>query len=191
MTSCGAPTRCCGAIRNGRSRRSASSRTPINWSRVMAIRRSPMKSAARSSARMQRASGTSTSRLRCRRKPKYWATKPASHKATRGSSVGPVPDGAGPINLSKNGRRREVPTYEYTCDSCRVIYQTRHGIKDPRPEHCPKCKGKLRKVLSAPSLNTRNHSSPTQAKYAKVSESAEIAKEKDLQQGDETVWTRP
>jgi putative FmdB family regulatory protein len=84
-----------------------------------------------------------------------------------------------------------VPTYEYACDLCRVIYQTRHGINDPRPEHCPKCKGELRKVLSAPSLNTRNHSSPTQAKYAKVSESDEIAKEKELQKVYETVWIPP
>jgi len=84
-----------------------------------------------------------------------------------------------------------VPTYEYACDPCRVIYQTRHGINDPRPEHCPKCKGELRKVFSAPSLNTRNHSSPTQAKYAKVSESDEIAKEKELQKVYETVWVPP
>jgi len=45
--------------------------------------------------------------------------------------------------------------------------------------------------LSAPSLNTRNHSSPTQAKYAKLSESDEIAKEKELQKVYETVWIPP
>lgn len=84
-----------------------------------------------------------------------------------------------------------MPTYEYACDPCRIIYQARHGINDPRPEHCPKCNGDLRKVLSAPSLNTRNHSSPTQAKYAKVSESDEIAKEKELQKVYETIWIPP
>jgi hypothetical protein len=35
------------------------------------------------------------------------------------------------------------------------------------------------------------HSSPTQAKYAKVSESDEIAKEKDLQKVYETIWIPP
>jgi putative FmdB family regulatory protein len=59
-----------------------------------------------------------------------------------------------------------MPTYEYACDSCYTIYQTRHGINDPRPETCPECKTALRKVLSAPSLNTRRFTSPTEAKYA-------------------------
>jgi putative FmdB family regulatory protein len=105
--------------------------------------------------------------------------------------MGPVPVGVGPFDLKKTPRRNEVPTYEYACDTCLVIYQTRHAINGPRPEHCPKCKGELRKVLSAPSLNTGNHSSPTQAKYAKVSESDEIAKEKELQKIYETVWIPP
>ena len=84
-----------------------------------------------------------------------------------------------------------MPTYEYACDPCRVIYQTRHGINDPRPEKCPQCQGTLRKVLSAPSLNTQNHTSPTQAKYAKLSESDEIAKEKELQKVYRTIWIPP
>ena len=84
-----------------------------------------------------------------------------------------------------------MPTYEYACDPCRVIYQARHGISDPRPAQCPKCNGALRKVLSAPGLNTRNHSSPTQAKYAKVSASEELAREKELQKVYETVWIPP
>ena len=84
-----------------------------------------------------------------------------------------------------------MPTYEYACDPCGVIYQTRHGIDDPRPGQCPRCNGGLRKLLSAPGLNTRNHSSPTQARYAKVSESEELAREKELQRVYETVWMPP
>ena len=84
-----------------------------------------------------------------------------------------------------------MPTYEYACDPCRTIYQTRHGINDPRPEKCPSCDTALRKVLSAPSLNTGNHSSPTAAKYANLSVSDELAKEKDLQKIYQTVWLPP
>jgi len=84
-----------------------------------------------------------------------------------------------------------VPIYEYACDPCLIVYQTRHAINDPRPETCLKCNGILRKVLSAPSLNTRNHSSPTEAKYANLSVSDEIAKEKELQKVYQTIWIPP
>jgi len=84
-----------------------------------------------------------------------------------------------------------VPLYEYACDPCRILYQTRHGIHDPRPDHCPKCGGELRKVISAPNLNVGNYSSPTQAKYANLSEADEIAKEKDLQKVYQTIWIPP
>ena len=39
-----------------------------------------------------------------------------------------------------------MPLYEYACDACRVVYQTRHGVNEPRPERCPQCSGELRKV---------------------------------------------
>jgi putative FmdB family regulatory protein len=81
-----------------------------------------------------------------------------------------------------------MPTYEYACDQCRVIYQTRHSINGPRPEHCPTCHGSLRKVISAPNLNIKGYSSPTEAKYANLSESDEIRREQDLQKVYQTVW---
>jgi len=81
-----------------------------------------------------------------------------------------------------------MPFYEYACDSCRVIYQTRHGIRAASPDACPQCHGELRKVLSAPGLNVHNYSSPTEAKYAKLSVSDEIAREKELQRVYQTVW---
>ena len=84
-----------------------------------------------------------------------------------------------------------MPTYEYACDSCYTIYQTRHGINDARPESCPECKASLRKVLSAPSLNTRRFTSPTEAKYANLSVSDEIAKEADMQTVYKTIWLPP
>lgn len=84
-----------------------------------------------------------------------------------------------------------MPTYEYACDGCRIIYQTRHGMNDAGLDNCPACASTLRKVLSAPSLNTGRHTSPTAAKYAKLSDSDEIAMEKDLQKVYETIWVPP
>jgi hypothetical protein len=46
-------------------------------------------------------------------------------------------------------------------------------------------------VLSAPSLNTRRFSSPTEAKYANLSVSDEIAKEADMQKVYKTIWLPP
>jgi putative FmdB family regulatory protein len=81
-----------------------------------------------------------------------------------------------------------VPTYEYACDSCLVIYKAMHGMNEAAPSGCRDCKGELRKVISAPSLNTRNHTSPTEAKYAKMSDAEEIARENELQKVYKTIW---
>ena len=81
-----------------------------------------------------------------------------------------------------------MPFYEYACDPCSVGYKTRHGMNGPGPEQCPKCSSALRKVISAPSLNTARYSSPTEAKYANLSESDEIKKEKQLEKVYETIW---
>ena len=84
-----------------------------------------------------------------------------------------------------------MPTYEYACDGCRIIYQTRHGMNEPGLQQCPACAAPLRKVLSAPALNTRNNSSQTAAKYSGLSESDEIAKERSLQKVYQTIWVPP
>jgi putative FmdB family regulatory protein len=84
-----------------------------------------------------------------------------------------------------------MPTYEYACDPCLVIYRTRHGMSEQGPQSCSKCHGPLRKVISAPSLNVRNYTSPTQAKYANLSVNDEIAKEKDLQKVYQTIFVPP
>jgi len=84
-----------------------------------------------------------------------------------------------------------VPTYEYACDACRIIYQTRHSISESGPSSCSECEGDLRKVLSAPNLNMSNHTSPTAAKYAKMSETEELARENELQKVYKTIWVPP
>lgn len=88
-------------------------------------------------------------------------------------------------------RMFSVPTYEYACDPCAVIYQTRHRINETGPQECRECKGSLRKVLAAPNLNTARHTSPTEAKYSKMSESEEIARENELQKVYRTIWVPP
>lgn len=84
-----------------------------------------------------------------------------------------------------------MPTYEYACDPCLVIYQTRHGMKESGPSTCSRCGSGLRKVISAPSLNTRRFNGPTEAKYSRLSESDEVRKEKELQKVYETIWVPP
>ncbi len=84
-----------------------------------------------------------------------------------------------------------MPTYEYACDPCLVIYRTQHKMSEQGPASCKKCGGGLRKVISAPSLNTKKFSGPTEAKYSRLSESDELAKEKELQKIYETIWVPP
>jgi len=43
-----------------------------------------------------------------------------------------------------------MPTYEYACDACHVIFQTRHGMNEKGLSQCNQCNGSLRKVISAP-----------------------------------------
>ena len=92
-----------------------------------------------------------------------------------------------------------MPTYEYACDACLVIYQTRHSINESGPsvsqvkKMCKKleCTGEVRKVISAPNFNTGNHTSPTAAKYAKMSDAEEIARENELQKVYKSIWMPP
>jgi len=84
-----------------------------------------------------------------------------------------------------------MPIYEYECTPCLIIYEVRQGMKDPPLATCPKCSGSVSRVISAPNLNRYNFSSPTEAKYAKVSPGGEIAKEKELQKDYERIWLPP
>ena len=81
-----------------------------------------------------------------------------------------------------------MPIYEFACDPCRIVYQTKLRVDDPRPEACPTCGAGLRRMYSAPLLNTANFTSPTEAKYAGLSASEEVAKENELQKVYRTIW---
>jgi putative FmdB family regulatory protein len=84
-----------------------------------------------------------------------------------------------------------MPVYEYECEPCRVVYEIRQGLNDPGLETCPRCQGKVGRVMSAPNLNRGNYSSPTEAKYAKMSTREEIARERILQKDFERIWLPP
>jgi len=81
-----------------------------------------------------------------------------------------------------------MPLYEYECGSCRIIYQMRRGMNDEPLKACPTCSGPVRRLISAPNLNLGNFSSPTEAKYAKMTDSEEIAREKELQKDFQTIF---
>jgi putative FmdB family regulatory protein len=84
-----------------------------------------------------------------------------------------------------------MPIYEYECEPCRVIYEVRQGMKDPPLAGCPRCQGGVQRLISAPNLNLDNFGSPTEAKYARMSEREEIAREGDLQKSYERIWLPP
>lgn len=81
-----------------------------------------------------------------------------------------------------------MPIYEYACDPCETIFKAMHGVNAPRPETCPQCKGGLRKVVNAPNLNLKRFNSPTEAKYAGLSETDEIKRETALQKVYQSIW---
>jgi putative FmdB family regulatory protein len=84
-----------------------------------------------------------------------------------------------------------MPVYEYECAPCRVVYEIRHSMSDPPVAACPRCQGAVRRLISAPNLNRDGFSSPTEAKYARMSPREEIARERELQKDYERIWLPP
>ncbi|PYN93159.1 MAG: hypothetical protein DMD91_30805 [Candidatus Rokuibacteriota bacterium] len=84
-----------------------------------------------------------------------------------------------------------MPIYEYECEPCRVVYEVRQGLRDAPVTECPRCRGTVTRLISAPNLNLDNFSSPTEAKYKRMSEREEVARERELQKDYERVWLPP
>jgi putative FmdB family regulatory protein len=84
-----------------------------------------------------------------------------------------------------------MPVYEYECAPCRVIYEIRQRMDDPPLPACPRCHGEVGRLVSASRVNRRNHSSPTAARYARMSEREEVARERELQRAYERIWLPP
>lgn len=45
-----------------------------------------------------------------------------------------------------------MPLYEYQCQKCRERVEVIQNLSDPPYEHCPKCGGDMKKLLSAPAI---------------------------------------
>jgi putative FmdB family regulatory protein len=41
-----------------------------------------------------------------------------------------------------------MPTYEYECPACGHRFERRQGIKDAPLKSCPRCRGRVRRVIS-------------------------------------------
>jgi hypothetical protein len=64
-------------------------------------------------------------------------------------------------------------------------------MRDLPLDTCPRCQGVVTRVMSAPNVNRQNLSSPTAARYAKLSTRDEITKEREMQKGFERIWLPP
>jgi len=84
-----------------------------------------------------------------------------------------------------------MPIYEYECAPCHVIYEVRQSLSDPPVATCPRCQGAVTRLISAPNLTLDNYSSPTDAKYPRLSEREEVARERVLQKDYERIWLPP
>lgn len=45
-----------------------------------------------------------------------------------------------------------MPLYEYKCIKCASVLEVIQKVSDPPPKECPECRGRLKKVLSAPAI---------------------------------------
>ncbi len=68
-----------------------------------------------------------------------------------------------------------MPIYQYVCKACDSQLEIRHGMSESSPRTCAGCGGLLERVYTPPRLNVRNSSSPTAAKYARMSAAEEVA----------------
>ena len=84
-----------------------------------------------------------------------------------------------------------MPLYEYECAACRIVYERLQAIRDAPLATCPLCHGPVIRLLSASNLNLQAFSSPTAAKYARMSATEEAARETELQKSYRTIWLPP
>ena len=81
-----------------------------------------------------------------------------------------------------------MPTYAYACEPCLTIYKGRHGMSETPDLSCPDCGGGVERQLSAPQIVRESYSSPTEAKFANLTQRAEEASEIELQKVYRTIW---
>ena len=93
-----------------------------------------------------------------------------------------------------------MPTYEYKCAECGAVFDALQLMSDPPLESCRECSSSsIRKTITAPMLNTIKSTSPTGAKYEKLTPKelmnkegprlAEIEKQEGLQEKIRLMYT--
>src|SRR5436309_14759072 len=45
-----------------------------------------------------------------------------------------------------------MPLYDYQCQKCGHVVEVMHGVNDRGPQHCERCGGEMRKLLSTPAI---------------------------------------
>ena len=68
-----------------------------------------------------------------------------------------------------------MPIYEYQCNDCRERQEVIQAISDPPPEHCPKCGGSMKKLISSPAIQFKG-SGFYKTDYASASSKAPASK---------------
>jgi putative FmdB family regulatory protein len=68
-----------------------------------------------------------------------------------------------------------MPLYEYECEACAHRFEKIQKFSDPPEETCPKCGGKVRKLLSSPAIQFKG-SGWYITDYAKKSGSVDSSK---------------
>jgi hypothetical protein len=64
-------------------------------------------------------------------------------------------------------------------------------LSDPPLTTCPQCQGTVARRISAANVNRYNFTSPTAAKYARISAQEEMRRERALQKDYQRVWLPP
>jgi len=78
-----------------------------------------------------------------------------------------------------------MPLYEYQCESCGTRLEHIQKFSDPLLEECPKCGGKLRKLISSPAFQFKG-SGFYATDYARKGEGKENKSDKDSKDAKET-----
>jgi len=81
-----------------------------------------------------------------------------------------------PQRARKGAVGRNVPTYDYACEACGARVELHHRIDESPSSTCAACGGSLTRLFTVPRLNVGSHSSATAARYAKLTQSEEVAR---------------
>ena len=64
-----------------------------------------------------------------------------------------------------------MPRYDYRCHQCDQVFEVSHSISAGPLKECVLCGGEsVQKLIARPMINTLKSSSPTGAKYEKLSQ---------------------